>query len=234
MGFTCVIVKEFYIEEMELKYFVGISQIEIEINQFLEANKFANEVEALNHLFKMIEELQNKNRGSTIQIIKDNYILNQDHIFVACYYLQKALFHETLISNNKAIELLLYLSTHRQISKGIKLFGLDSDDLNKGKFTTCFISPINNLKSIFNDLLEILHAHEIDVTINDLTLEKITEIIKIYEFSELQIKSVLNSYGIKNVNLEKPKNNLHNISLAVFDLLCEKMELLNLEKIRLG
>ena len=234
MGFTCVIVKEFYIKEMELKYFVGINQIEMELNQFLEANKLANEETALNHLFKMIEELQNKHKGSTIQIIKDNYVLNQDHIFVACYYLQKALFHESLISNKKAIELLLYLSTHRQIGKGIKLFGLDSDDLNNGKFTTCFISTINNLKNILNDLLEILHAFEIDVTINDLTLEKITEIIKIYEFSDLQIKSVLNSYGIENVYLEKPKNNLYNLSLAVFDLICEKMALLNLEKIRLG
>ena len=234
MGFTCVIVKEFYIEEMELKYFVGISQIEIEINQFLEANKLDNEEEALNYLFKLIEELQNKNSESTIQIIKENYVLNQDHIFIACYYLQKALFHENLISNKKAIELLLYLSTHRQISKGIKLFGLDSDDLKKGKFTICFISPIDNLKSVHDDVLEILYAHEIGITINDLTLEKITEIIKIFELSEPQIKSVLNSYGIKNVNLKKPKNNLPNISIAVFDLICEKMALLNLEKINLG
>ena len=233
MGFTCVIVKEFYIKELELKYFVGISQIKIELNQFLELNKLDNEEEALNHLFKMIQALQNKNSESTIQIIKDDYVLNQDHIFVACYYQQKALFHDTLISNKKSIELLLYLSTHRQIGKGIKLFGLNSDDLKKGKFITCFISPIDNLKSILNDILELLRAHEIGITINDLTLDKITEIIKIYELSELQIKSVLNSYGIKNINLIKPKNNLHNISIAVFDLICEKMALLNLEKINL-
>ena len=229
-----MIVKEFYIEDMELKYFVGISQIEIEINHFLETNKLNNEEEALNHIFKVIEELQNKNNESTIQIIKENYVLNQDHIFIACYYLQKALFHESLISNKKAIELLLYLSTHRQISKGIKLFGLDTDDLKKGKFTICFISPLDNLKSVHDKLLEILSAHEIGITINDLTLEKITEIIKIYELSELQIKTVLNSYGIKNVNIERPKKDLYNISIAVFDLLCEKMALLNLEKINLG
>lgn len=234
MGFTSLIVKEFYIEEMELKYFVGISQIEIEINQFLETNKLNNEEEALNHIFKVIEELQNKNNESTIQIIKENYVLNQDHIFIACYYLQKALFHESLISNKKAIELLLYLSTHRQISKGIKLFGLDTDDFKKGKFTICFISPLDNLKSVHDRVLEILSAHEIGITINDLTLEKITEIIKIYELSELQIKTVLNSYGIKNVNIERPKKDLYNISIAVFDLLCEKMALLNLEKINLG
>lgn len=232
MGFTCVIVKEFYIKEMDLKYFIGISQIEIELNQFLKVSNISNEEEALNHLFKIIEELQNKNKESTIQIIKDKYVLNQEHIFVACYYLQKTLFHETLISNKKSIELLLYLSTNRQISKGIKLFGLDSDDLNKGKFIICIISPVDNLKSICNDVLENLNAHEIDITINDLTPEKITEIIKVYEFSQSQIKSVLKSYGIKNINWEQPKNNLKDLSIVIFDLICEKMALLNLEKIR--
>ncbi len=232
MGFTCVIVKEFYIKEMDLKYFIGISQIEIELNQFLKVSKISDEVEPLNHLFKMIEELQNKNKESTIQIIKDKYVLNQKHIFVACYYLQKTLFHETLISNKKAIELLLYLSTLRQISKGIKLFGLDSDDLKEGKFIICIISPVDNLKSINNNVLETLNAHEIEVSINNLTLEKITEIIKVYEFSYSQINSVLKSYGIKDINWDKPKYNLNDLSMAIFDLICEKMALLNLEKIR--
>jgi tRNA threonylcarbamoyladenosine modification (KEOPS) complex Cgi121 subunit len=229
-----MIVKEFYIEDIELKYFVGISQVEIELNQFLISNNIPNEGEVLNHLFSMIDELQNKNSESIIQIIKDDYVLNQDHIFVACYYLQKALFHDTLISNKKSLELLLYLSTHRQIGKGIKLFGLNADDLQKGKFTICYISPNDNLKSINDDTLEVLCAHEIGITINDLTLEKITEIIKTFEISEVQIKSVLNSYGIKNVNLEKPEKDLHNVSIAVFDLLCEKMAILNLEKIKLS
>ncbi len=232
MEFTCVIVKEFYIKEMDLKYFIGISQIEFELRKFMEVKELSDQEEASNYFFKKIEELQNKNKESTIQIIKDKYVLNQEHIFVACYYLQKALFHETLISNKKAIELILYLSTHRQISRGIKLFGLDSDDLNKGKFTTCIISPINNLKNILNDLLEFLSAHEIDITLNDLTPKKITEIIQIYEFSDSQISSVLKSYGIKNINRDKLKSNLSDISMVIFDLISEKMALLNLEKIK--
>ena len=232
MGFNCVIVKEFYIKEMDLKYFIGISQIEFELQKFMEVKELSDQEEASNYFFKKIEELQNKNKESTIQIIKDKYVLNQEHIFVACYYLQKALFHETLISNKKAIELILYLSTHRQISRGIKLFGLDSDDLNKGKFTTCIISPINNLKNILNDLLEFLSAHEIDITLNDLTPKKITEIIQIYEFSDSQISSVLKSYGIKNINRDKLKSNLSDISMVIFDLISEKMALLNLKKIK--
>ena len=229
-----MIVKDFNIKQMDLHYYVGINQIKIELDQFLEAYKILNVEEALNYLFKIIEELQNKHKDLIIQLVRETYVLNQDHIFVACYYLQKALFHDTLISNKKNIEMLLYLSTHRQIGKGIKTFGVDARELKKGTFIICIISPINNLNLINNEILEALKATEIGISINDLTSEKIKEIIHFYEFSELQIKSVLNSYGIKNINFEKPKNNLLDISFALFDLICEKMALLNLEKIRLG
>ena len=234
MEFACVIVQDFNIKKMDLKYYVGINQIKIELDQFLEVHNLNNEEEALNYLFKIIGELQNQNKELIIQAFRDNYVLNQDHIFVACYYLQKALFHDSLISNKKSIELLLYLSTFRQINKGIKSFGVDTGVLNKGAFIICIISPINNLNTINNEILDNLNATEIKISINDLTSEKIREIIKFYELSDLQIKSVLNSYGIKNANLEKPKINLHDISLAIFDLLCEKMALLNLEKAKLG
>ncbi|MBY8983473.1 MAG: hypothetical protein KGD65_00235 [Candidatus Lokiarchaeota archaeon] len=229
-----MIEKDFNIKLMDLHYYVGINQIKIELDQFLEAYKIRNVEEALNYLFKIIEELQNKHNELIIQVIRETYVLNQDHMFVACYYLQKALFHDTLISNKKNIELLLYLSTHRQISKGIKTFGVDARELKKGTFIICIISPINNLSLINNEILEALKATEIEISINDLTSEKIKEIIHFYEFSELQIKSVLNSYGIKNINFEEPRNNLLDLSFAVFDLICEKMALLNLEKIRLG
>ena len=229
-----MIEKDFNIKLMDLHYYVGINQIKIELDQFLEAYKIRNVEEALNYLFKIIEELQNKHNELIIQVIRETYVLNQDHMFVACYYLQKALFHDTLISNKKNIELLLYLSTHRQIGKGIKTFGVDARELKKGTFIICIISPINNLSLINNEILEALKATEIEISINDLTSEKIKEIIRFYEFSELQIKSVLNSYGIKNINFEEPRNNLLDLSFAVFDLICEKMALLNLEKIRLG
>jgi len=204
------------------------------LDQFIEVNNLTDEEEALNYLFKIIEDLQNKNKETIIQIFRDNFVLNQDHIFVACYYLQKALFHEALISNKKSIELLLYLSTFRQINKGIKSFGVDAGILSNSAFIICIISRKNNLNTIYNEILENLKATEVKVSINDLTSEKIKEIIKFYELSELQIKSVLNSYGIKNANLAKPEINLQDISLAVFDLICEKMALLNLEKARLG
>ena len=118
------------------------------MNQFIRANQIDNKEETLKSLFGIIEELENKNKDSIIQVVKDKYILNQDHIFTACYYVQKVFMLKTNISNKKNIELLLYLSTHRQISKGIETFGIKLNDLNKGELTFCIISQSNNIKTI--------------------------------------------------------------------------------------
>lgn len=228
-----MIVRNFYIEAMELRYFIGINQIKFDLNQFLKANSIGDEEEALNYVFNIIEELQEKNKESTIQFISDKYVLNQDHIFIACYYMQKAFFHKTHISNKKNIELLLYLSTSRQISKGFESFGIDYYDLKEGNVIICIVSPIDNLNKINKEILQILDANEIELTINSLTIEKINTIINNYEISDLQIKSVLNSYGNKKNNITNFKNNLESLSLVISDLICEKMALLNLEKIKM-
>ena len=230
MEFTCLIIKDFYIEEMELKYFVGLNQINLDTNRILGTHEIKGKEDLFEYLFGIIEHIQKKNDDLIIQFIKDTYILNQDHIFTACYYLQKAFYHRTNISNSKNIELLLYLSTKRQISKGMKSFGIDTQDLKKGKLTTCFISPIDNLEQINRDLLHALKTNEVEFTINDLTLEKIKGINRYYDINNAQIKSILNSYGIKDKDILTQVNNLHDLSLATFDLICEKMALLNIEK----
>ncbi|MFX1346394.1 MAG: KEOPS complex subunit Cgi121 [Promethearchaeota archaeon] len=229
-----MIVKDFYIEGMDLRYFVGINQIKLDINQFLKVNSITNEQEALNRVFDIIEELQNNNKESTIQFLKNKYVLNQDHLFMACYYMQKAFLLKTNISNKKNIELLLYLSTSRQISKGIETFGIEYNDLKQGNTIICIISPKNNIDEINNEILQILHAKEINLTIDNLTVKKIKSIIDNYEISDLQIKSVLNSYGNKNYDISDYINNLEPFSLAIFDLLCEKMALLNIEKTKIN
>jgi len=227
-----MIVRDFYIEAMDLRYFVGINQIKFDLVQFLKDNSIEDEEEALNYVFNILEKLQDKNEKSTLQFINDKYVLNQDHIFNACYYMQKAFFHKTHISNKKNIELLLYLSTSRQISKGIESFGIDYYDLKEGNIIICIVSPTDNLDKINKEILQRLVANEIKLTINSLTIEKINTIIDYYEFSNSQIKSVLNSYGNKKSIIADFKNNLESLSLAIFDLICEKMALLNIEKIK--
>ncbi|MBY8990107.1 MAG: hypothetical protein KGD58_05090 [Candidatus Lokiarchaeota archaeon] len=227
-----MITREFYIKQLELRYFVAINQFNLDLNHLLERNKITSEEKVLDHLFKTLQEIQDNNKESVIQIICDKFILNQDHIYIACYYMQKAFFRKTNISNTKNIELMLYLSTYRQISKAIETVGINSHDLKAGNIIICIISPIDNTPKINEEILQILNANETELTLNNMTSEKIKKIIENYNILDSQIKPVLNSY----LNKEKSKNDVDNeveiLSSAVFDLICEKMALLNLEKIK--
>jgi len=228
--FTGLIIKEFNIEDLNLHFFVGINQIKINLDEFLDFDKIHNEENALNQFFKMVAELQDKNENSMVQFVKDEYILNYNHIFMACYNLQKAFQQNINISSKKKIELLLYLATNRQISKSIEAFGIDYSDINKEICTFCIISPIDNLNSINDELLQILNANETSMTLNNQTLNKFNKIKEFFRISEDQIKIILNSYGTK---INKTEINLNSKYSALNDLICEKMALLSLEQVKI-
>jgi len=222
-----VIVKEFNIQDLNLHYYVGIYQIKINLDRFIATDKIDNKEKILNQFFNIIKEIQDKYENSVVQFIKDKYILNQDHIFTACYYLEKAFLQNKNISNKKNIELLLYLATNRQINKSIKGFGIDYSDLNKDKLTYCIISPQNNLNNIYVNLSSVLLAEEEELTINDQSNTKINLIQEYFEISDNQLNSVLKSYGIITHNSDL---SLNSVVSALYDLICEKMALLYVEK----
>ena len=167
-----MIIKKFNIKESNLIFFVGINQIKLNSKYVFEIFDKFKEDDILDRYFKIIDEIQNHYNNSVIQFIKDKYILNQDHILTACYYLQKVFYNKLNISNNKGIELLLYLSTNRQISKSIQTFGIEPSDLMNGKLLYCIISPINNIQAINDELLHTLKANEISLTVNIQSNEK--------------------------------------------------------------
>ncbi len=222
-----MIVKEFNIQDLNLHYYVGIYQIKINLDRFIATDKIDNKEKILNQFFNIIKEIQDKYENSVVQFIKDKYILNQDHIFTACYYLEKAFLQNKNISNKKNIELLLYLATNRQINKSIKGFGIDYSDLNKDKLTYCIISPQNNLNNIYVNLSSVLLAEEEEFTINDQSNTKINLIQEYFEISDNQLNSVLKSYGIITHNSDL---SLSSVVSALYDLICEKMALLYVEK----
>jgi len=225
-----LIIKEFTIEVLNLHFFAGINQIKISLDQIIDLNEIQNNEQTLNQFFKIIEEIQNKNKHSVIQFIKDNYILNDDHIFMACYNLQKAFQQKINISSKKKIELLLYLAANRQISKSIEAFGIDSSDLNKANCIYCIISPINNLNKINDEIIQSLNGIDTELTINNQSLTKFNAIKDFFKISEDQINSVLKSYGI---GITKTEFNLNSKFLALNDLIYEKMAILSLENIKI-
>ncbi|MFX1379400.1 MAG: KEOPS complex subunit Cgi121 [Promethearchaeota archaeon] len=222
-----MIVNEFKIQDLNLHYFVGINQIKLSLNKIIETNKIKKKEEILNQFFNIIYEIQDRYENSMIQFIKDKYLLNKEHIFTACYYLEKAFLQNNNISNKKNIELLVYLATKRQINKSIEGFGIEYSDLIKNKLTFCIISPKNNLDSINTTLLSVLSAEEEEITLNLQSNSKIHEIKKFFKISNNQIDCALNSYGIVSRNSEL---NLKYLASAVYDLICEKMAILYVEK----
>jgi len=228
-----LIIRKFNIKELSFEYFVGILRIKFNLSQFLQLFTILNEEEALKYLFTLTEEFQNRYKGSMIQFIKDKYLLNEYHLFTACYYMQKAFYHNINISHKKNIELLLYLSANRQISKGIETFGINTEDLRKGNLLFCIVSQSNTVEKISSELLSIFNVNEIEQVINSLSNEKITLIKEYYNISDNQIFSILKSYGIKIIDEQISNIDLDSVVLALYDLICERMALLNLEKVKI-
>ncbi len=224
-----MIVKEFYIEDLSLNYFVGIEQVKIDLEKFLHHYNINNEEKAIVQFFNIIDGIQDKNENLMIQFIKDKYILSQDHIFIASYFLQKAFKQKINISNKKNIEFLLYLAVNRQINKSIQAFGIEFFDLKNSLLTLCIVSPFDIINSVWNDLYPAVFAQEQKLTIDHKSLTKYHLIKDFYGILDNQVDSVLRSYGNDKKKIE------FNLTLkfsALFDLICEKMALLSVEKTR--
>ncbi|MFW9968699.1 MAG: KEOPS complex subunit Cgi121 [Candidatus Odinarchaeota archaeon] len=221
-----MIVKDFKIKDLNLKYFVGINQIKINLNSIIGFNRKDNEEEVLNQLFERIKEIQDKYQNSVVQFFKDKFILNEDHIFTACYYLQKAFIKNKNISNKKNIELFIYLAANRQINKSIEGFGIDISDLRKNKLNYCIISPQNILNDIYLNISSAFSAEEEVLTLNNQSTNKIKLIKTYFEITDNQINCILKSYGINPNNSDL---NLKYVVSALYDLICEKMALLYAE-----
>ncbi len=219
-----MILKEFIIEHLNLTYYIGISQISVDFQGYLKSNGLKNEDDALEHFLGSISRLEDKYNDSVIQVIDDNYVLNSDHILKSIYFVEKAFLNNLNISKKKNIEILLYLSMKRQIKNGIKAFGLKIKNLKEGLLTFCIISPSNNITSINQELIQQLNAKELELTLDNQSIEKFNKIKNFFEISDNQIKCILKSYDENN------SDNLNNLFVALLDLLCEKMAILSLDK----
>jgi tRNA threonylcarbamoyladenosine modification (KEOPS) complex Cgi121 subunit len=226
---TSLIVKEFNIKELNLHFYVAINQIQIDLDEFVDFYNINKEKDVLKLFFQLIEEIQNKYENSVVQFVKDQFITNYDHIFMACYNLERAFLLNLNISNKKKIELLLYLAANRQISKSIEAFGIDYNDLNKKICTFCLISQNDNLNEINEEILQTLKANETKLTINNQSLTKFKKIKEFFNITEDQINVILSSYGIQEDSTEISLNSKYS---AIHEVICEKMALLSLEQVK--
>lgn len=221
MDSTRMIKRKFSIPDLDLTFFVGLNKIKLNNKDF-----------GLSQLFELIEELQTSYLNSIIQFFNDKYIINQDHVFTACYYVQKALLHNINISKKPNIELFLYLAANRQITLSIEAFGVSEINIEKKILSFCIISPNDNIAEINKTLIKNLEAEEIYSTLSDKTIEKYNRIKNYFEINDNQIRSVLKSYGLRVKDIALINGSLDDQFLALNDLIYEKMALLSLEKVK--
>ncbi len=214
-----MIIKKFEIKERDITYYVGINQLKINPKLF-----------TLTQFFKIIEE--KKNNDVVIQFFNNKHVLNSEHVFNACYFLQKAFLNNFNISNKKNIELLLYLATNRQIKIAIQDFGISEDQFNTGLINLCIISSKDDLDLINHGIEKALNANKVKLTLNDYSLKKYEMIKKYFKISDNQINSILNSYETKIIAKIRDKD-IPVLYQALNDLICERMTLLSLEGVNL-
>ena len=202
-------------------YHIGINQIEIDPEEI-----------QIKELVELIEVIQSQHEDTILQFFNDKYILNPDHVLHACYFVQKAFYTKSNISNKKNLELLLYLATNRQIKLSLECFGVNDYNLRNKRISFCIVSLKDNIQQVNIEINSYLHSKDISVNIGNLSIDKFNIVKKYFEFSDNQVLTVLKAYGYKNDILDINSINLESLYEVLTDLLCEKMALLSLEKRR--
>jgi len=214
-----MIKEEFSFKDPYLHYYVGLNQI-----------RLLQEVFELDRLIQITSILQTQFSETVIQFFNDKYVLNQNHIFQAIYFALKAFKEKKNISNKENIEILLYLSCNRQIKVALDSFGLKQNNLGTKKLSYCILSDKDNIQEINDELFKLLKPENLTLTINSVSKDKYNRIRDFYEITNLQLKTVLNSYNII-VNSSLTDISLDKLYLGLEDLICERMASLSLENV---
>lgn len=187
---------------------------------------------SLDEFLKLIDQIQNKHPGTLIQFFNDKFVLNQEHVFNACYFMVKAFNLDQNISSNRNLEFLLYLACSRQIKHSLKFFGLNEEIFKNGELNYCIISSSKKIDEITKEISNVLNYVPTEPDILRKSLEKFYNVKDFFKILKSQLTVILNSYD-SNIDLSDITNeNLEDLYRALSELICEKMALLSLEKVK--
>jgi len=157
----------------------------------------------------LINTLQRSVQNGCVQFFNANLIAGWEHLFFAALNALKSFESKLNISNNLAIEMLLFASAQRQIRKAVELLGIKPES---SQIATLIIAETQQRASeALERVSEFLNC-ERDDSVVELTNEKFESIKKLFGISHLEFKSKLTRKG-----LERP---------ALIDLVIEHMALL--------
>lgn len=189
---------------------------------------------SLEEFLELIFQIQNKFPGSLIQFFNDKFVLNEEQVLNACYFMVRAFNSSHNISSNRNLEFLLYLACSRQIKYSLKHFGLNDELFKKGVLNYCIISSKGKIIEINNEIRDVFNCVPQKPDILRKSLEKFDNVKNFFNFSKSQLEVILNSYEAKIDFSHLENDDLDIIYRALSDLICEKMVLLSLEKVKVS
>jgi tRNA threonylcarbamoyladenosine modification (KEOPS) complex Cgi121 subunit len=144
-----------------------------------------------------------------IQFFDAKKVAGSQHLFFAALNTLKAFKKQINISNNLAVESLIYASAQRQIEKAVKMLGITE---NSSEIAVLIIAKNGNeKKNLVNFVNETIPGKREDDVLK-LTPEKISLIKNLFNISDLEFKTQLKSQGLEKETLT--------------DLIIERMALL--------
>lgn len=136
----------------------------------------------------MLEQFRKENKQAQIQFFDAKNIAGKQHLYFAAVNALNAFNKKTNISNNLAVETLLYASAQRQIKKAVKMLGIKQDTT---EVAALIISENRDEKDHYINMV----AQTLQGTRNDkvveLTAKKIATIKKLFKISDNEFNAKL-------------------------------------------
>jgi KEOPS complex subunit Cgi121 len=164
------------------------------------------QIEDINVFF---EHFRTEDVGAHVQFFDATHVAGPQHLYFAAvnalYSFQKG----TSISNNLAVEALLYTSAQRQIKKAVKMLGIKQDS---SEVAALIITKNLHRKDESVRLITKAVPGERDDSVLELTDKKTVTIKKLFGISNLEFEAKLEKQGLERE--------------ALTDLVIERMALL--------
>ena len=156
-----------------------------------------------------LEHFRRQNREAAIQFFDAKHVAGPQHLYFAAVNALNAFEKKTNISNNLAVESLLYASAQRQIKKAVEMLGIKQ---GSSEVAALIMTENRHKKTDYLHIVNKILPGERDDSVLELTDKKIGNIKKLFEISDLEFEAKLEKEG-----LEKE---------ALTDLVIERMALL--------
>ena len=157
-----------------------------------------------------LEHFRKENRGASVQFFDAKHVAGPQHMYFAALNALNAFDKNTNISNNLAVEALLYASAQRQIKKAVEMLGIKQDS---SEVAALIMTENRREKNNYLRLVTKIIPGERNDSVLELTDKKIKNSKKLFKISDLEFKAKLKKEG-----LEKE---------AITDLVIERMALLS-------